>query len=372
MNSGGIRLRGRTFGDLAPGRDNNLNLLRMVAAASVLFSHSYALTGHMLEEPLAVASEQRTDSATIGVVVFFAISGFLIAQSLARRKSLYAYAVARALRIVPGLAFAKILCVFVVGWYATSLASLAYWQHPDTWRFLLGTPFFGMRDHLPGVFATNPYPRAVNGSLWTIPIEVWCYAGAAVLAAATILRRPALLTVVTVLAIAGYAAFPQPIASWLPSGGEGTIPGLMLTFLLGAWLQVCGRWVSMSRVAAAAVIGLVVYSAATPVFRYVYYAGIAYVALVIAYHPKLHFAAYLRVGDYSYGTYLLAFAVQQFLVWRFGIREPLVLFGLALLLTLPLAALSWHLIEKPALAMKRSLAAWRPQLGYALRRTTRS
>ena len=119
-------------------------------------------------------------------------------------------------------------------------------------------------------------------------------------------------------------------------------------------------------------IGLVVYSAATPVFRYVYYAGIAYVALVIAYHPKLHFAAYLRVGDYSYGTYLLAFAVQQFLVWRFGIREPLVLFGLALLLTLPLAALSWHLIEKPALAMKRSLAAWRPQLGYALRRTTKS
>src|SRR4051812_34094651 len=97
-------LKGSTFGDIAPGRDNNLNALRMVAASSVMFSHSYVLTGHMFEEPLAVASAHRTDTGTIGVVVFFAISGFLIAQSLSRR-SLGPYALARVLRIVPGLAF---------------------------------------------------------------------------------------------------------------------------------------------------------------------------------------------------------------------------------------------------------------------------
>src|SRR5436190_5801196 len=78
MNIDLARLAAPTLGDLATGRDNNLNLLRMVAASSVLFSHAYALSGHMLDEPLVVASGQRTDAATIGVVVFFAISGFLI------------------------------------------------------------------------------------------------------------------------------------------------------------------------------------------------------------------------------------------------------------------------------------------------------
>ena len=103
-----------------------------------------------------------------------------------------------------------------------------------------------------------------------------------------------------------------------------------------------------------------------------YYAGITYVALALAYHPWLQITAYRRMGDYSYGTYVLAFPIQQLLVWRFGIGDPLLLFAATMAVTLPLAALSWHLVEKPALAMKGQLAAWRPRLRYGLRRITRS
>jgi len=209
VSFGFARFRAPTFADVAAGRDNNLNLLRMLAASSVLFSHSYALTGHMLQEPLVVASGQRTDAATIGVIVFFAISGFLIAQSLARTPSLYAYTIARALRILPGLMLAKLFCVLVLGWYATSLASAAYWTHADTWRFLLACPYFDVRDRLPGVFERNPYPLAVDGSLWTIPVETWCYAAAAALALVTLLRRPAAFTVAALAATIAYAMFPQ-------------------------------------------------------------------------------------------------------------------------------------------------------------------
>jgi len=372
MAPGHGRLKGSTLGDIAAGRDNNLNALRMIAASSVMFSHSYALTGHMLEEPLAVASGQRTDAATIGVVVFFAISGFLIAQSLSRRNSLYAYTVARALRILPGLAFAKLLCVFALGWYATTLATSAYFSHENTWKFLAVSPFFGIQDRLPGVFEANPYPRAVAGSLWTIPIETWCYTIAALLAALTILRRELASTVLVVLALVSYAIFPEAVRSLLPADGFGTIPGLMFTFLFGAWLHACRRFVPLSMTAALAVIALLFYCATTPLFRLLYYTAIAYAALVIAYHPKVQWRAYLRVGDYSYGTYLLAFPIQQFLAWRFGVREPLALFGLAFLATLPFAALSWHWIEKPMLALKTSVSAWRPRFVYTLRRTTRS
>ena len=75
--------------------------------------------------------------------------------------SLYAYAIARALRILPGLMLAKLFCVLVLGWYATSLASAAYWTHADTWRFLLACPNFDVRDRLPGVFERKP--RLVYG-----------------------------------------------------------------------------------------------------------------------------------------------------------------------------------------------------------------
>ena len=362
----------RTFDDRATGRDNNLDLLRMAAATSVVFSHSYALTGRSLAEPLVVASGARTDAATIGVTVFFAISGFLIAQSLARRRSLYAFAVARVLRIVPGLVFAKLVCVLAIGWYATTLATADYFSRPETWRFLAITPFFGVPPLLPGVFAANPYPLAVNGSLWTIPLEAWCYVGAGLLAAATILSRPVLLTIGIACAIASYVPFQAAIRGVLPFGETVTVPGLVLAFMLGAWLYVCRRRVPVSLALAVVMLVLLALSATTPLFMLGYYAGITYVALAIAYHPRLQFTAYRRVGDYSYGTYVLAFPIQQLLVWQFAIREPLLLFAATMAVTLPLAALSWHVVEKPALAMKGRLAAWRPRLRYGLRRITRS
>jgi peptidoglycan/LPS O-acetylase OafA/YrhL len=267
---------------------------------------------------------------------------------------------------------AKLFCVLVIGWYATSLATAAYWAHADTWRFLLGCPFFDIRDRLPGVFEKNPYPLAVNGSLWTIPVETWCYVAAAVLAAATLLRRPLALTVAGVAAMIAYATFPQLIQSWMPAGGGGTIPALMFTFLFGAWLHVCRRHVPVSLTLAVVVLALIVVLVDVRHFASLYYPGIAYIALVLAYHPRLRWRAYLKAGDYSYGTYVLAFPVQQFIIWRFGITQPPIVFTLTLVATLAVAIASWHIVEKPALGLKSRLTAWRPRLGYALRRTTRS
>ncbi|HEX6136858.1 MAG TPA: acyltransferase [Casimicrobiaceae bacterium] len=352
-----------TFDAVAHGRENNLNLLRMVAASMVLFSHSYALTGHIADEPLGVLSGGYTDVATIGVVVFFGISGFLIAQSLARAASLYRYAVGRALRIVPGLLLAKLFCVVVIGWLATTLASGAYWRHADTWRFLVATPFFGVRDRLPGVFATLPYPLAVNGSLWTIPVEVWCYCIAALIAAGTIMRRGWLYAALSLAALAGYATFPQIAKEWMPSDGYGTIPGLILSFFAGAWLHAARRVIPVSLPVAAVAALLTILAGRVPTIAgFWYYVCIPYVALVLAYHPRLLWRAYLRVGDYSYGTYLLAFPVQQFLIWQLGLAQPLALFALALLVTVPLAMLSWHNVEGPALALKDRVAAYRPRV----------
>jgi peptidoglycan/LPS O-acetylase OafA/YrhL len=349
-----------TFGSVAVGRDNNLNLLRMIAATAVLFSHSYALTGHIGDEPLMAAS-RWTDFARFGVIVFFGISGFLIAQSLTRNPSLYAFAVNRALRIVPGLVVASVFCV-LAGWAATTLSSADYWGTPGTWRFLLGTPVLLMRTTLPGVFATNPYPHAVNGSLWTIPLEVWCYLAAAVVAALRILGSRWVFTALALSVVITFAYFPTSVLSVVPYEDILIAPRLAGTFLLGAWVYVNRDLIPVSVGLAACLIAAFFALASTPYGAYAFYAAITYTALVFAYHPRLQLRAYLKLGDYSYGTYVLAFPVQQLIVWRFGITEPLTLFAIALAVTVGLATLSWHFVEAPALAHKRRWGEWRPRL----------
>ena len=79
---------------------------------------------------------------------------------------------------------------------------------------------------------------------------------------------------------------------------------------------------------------------------------LAYVVLVVAYHPRLAWPAFNRVGDYSYGVYVYSFPIQQTLVQRIPGIEPAPLFALAMTLTLVVAALSWHCLEQPALGLK--------------------
>ena len=81
---------------LARERNNNFNLLRFLAASAVIFSHSYALTGRGLDEPLLRWSDGATYLGLSGVTVFFIISGFLVSKSFTERKTLAAFAAARA------------------------------------------------------------------------------------------------------------------------------------------------------------------------------------------------------------------------------------------------------------------------------------
>ena len=84
---------------------------------------------------------------------------------------------------------------------------------------------------------------------------------------------------------------------------------------------------------------------------------LAYVVLVVAYHPRLRWRAFNRLGDYSYGLYIFSFPIQQILIAKLGApvaSSPVVLFATALPLALALAALSWHVVEQPALAPSRA------------------
>ena len=97
-----------TLADALTGpRSANLDALRLVLAAAVIVSHAWPLAlGPGTPEPLASATGHALGGWA--VLLFFFLSGLLVSGS-AERRSLRAFWVARARRILPGLGAALFL-----------------------------------------------------------------------------------------------------------------------------------------------------------------------------------------------------------------------------------------------------------------------
>jgi peptidoglycan/LPS O-acetylase OafA/YrhL len=61
-------------------------------------------------------------------------------------------------------------------------------------------------------------------------------------------------------------------------------------------------------------------------------------------------------ADLSYGLYIYGWPVAQTLVHLYPGLGPVELAALSLACTLPLAAASWHLVERPSLRPSRAMA----------------
>jgi len=127
---------------------------------------------------------------------------------------------------------------------------------------------------------------------------------------------------------------------------------LVLLFALGSLAYVWRAAIPISLVIAAIALLLVVVNPAELARGALFAPLLAYVVLVVAYHPYLVWPAFNRVGDYSYGVYVYSFPIQQTLVQRIPGIDPMPLFGLGLALSLAIAAVSWHYLERPALGLK--------------------
>ena len=205
--------------DYAVGRDNNFNLIRLLAALSVIFSHSIAVLG--LPGNCEVFFDRLGLSAgEMAVDVFFVASGFLVTGSLVNRGSLIAFLWARTLRIYPALWVMLALTVFVLAPALTTLPVADYLRAPGTYEYFwkCATLIGGVRYSLPGVFETMPLKGEFNGSLWTLPIELRMYlylaAGWFVLAAVPAIRVKAL----TLAAPVAAGSLPGDHSPWTPVG----------------------------------------------------------------------------------------------------------------------------------------------------------
>lgn len=328
---------------------NNFGALRLLAAGLVVFGHCFVLTGQAAPRWFGVPVHE------LAVHVFFVISGYLMAASWRSDPSLPRFVLRRALRIMPALVAVVLACVLVLGPLFTSLPLRDYALHPQTrlylWNLVLA-PYFA----LPGVFEEGRPFGAVNGSLWSLPIEVAMYAWTPLLAARAAWVRtvlPLLLLAALAAAFVFTAVRPhqvEPVIYW------SSVPfGLRYAadFALAAAIRSRGLERLLSLQAALGVLLLLGLLPVGPVLSGVLLLAMPYVVLSVALARPPLLPGLGRRIDLSYGIYLWSGPVQQVLISAMGVAiGPWLLLATALPASALLAWGSWRWVEQPFLRMK--------------------
>ncbi|MDO5289579.1 MAG: acyltransferase [Pseudomonadota bacterium] len=340
---------------------NNFDAIRLAAALLVLYSHHYTLTGQAMEPSFLGINTL----GGLAVSMFFTISGYLVTQSWFADPAPVRFALRRILRIWPALTAVVLLSALVLGPLLTTLSPKAYFAHEDT-RAYFSTLTMLPAYYLPGVFTGNP-SAAVNGSLWTIPLEVQCYAVLLLAGCLGVLSTYQTLIRAAILYIAWYTLFQRPelhngqINHLLELGAYFTV-GALMQATQAHWQSRRLRWAVLLLLAAIACwhMGLRYFSALLIVPYATIVAGTAST-------PLLRQCG--RFGDFSYGTYLFAFPVQQtvIMLWYPAMGFWGSMFA-ACLITLLCAVASWHLIEQPALTFKPRKTTSRPAPSHMARK----
>jgi peptidoglycan/LPS O-acetylase OafA/YrhL len=333
---------------LSVDRRNNFDALRLVAAASVMFSHSFLIAdGTQKNEWLIRATGNQSILGLCGVFVFFAISGFLVTQSFEQTGDPMRFMAKRALRIFPGLFVAVSLSAFVLAPLVTTLEPSAYFAQSAPYRYVVGNTLLDQSVHeLPGVmFVNNPVGLEINGSMWTLRFEFMMYVMVLVLGVLRLLNLPVIVGLLALgLACLQFSKTLEFLGGW----------GWLLAFFsVGMILyKLRATRIFDGRIAALAFIALVL---SVPLREFIPLFALfgGYLALWLALNPRLPVIAAAGFGDLSYGLYIYGWPVEEGVIWALGGRA---LWWQILVLALPvtavLALLSWHLVERPALRLK--------------------
>ena len=337
-------------------RANNLGTLRLIGALAVLFGHSFVLTeGVRFHDPISDVTREMAGYALglpgLGVAMFFAISGYLVTRSWVRHSSFVAYAEARLLRIYPGLILAVALTL-VLGLVLTDVGGMDFLTSKQTVEYAIhDSTLIDLRYTLPGVFEDNP-SNAVNGSLWTLPVEMRMYIFVAIAGLLGVLRHRMLFNVAAVAIVVLYLAWPDSPLLANPVHARAAV-----FFLVGAALWVNRDWAPLTGAGAAGLAIAAALASFTGAYDLVFAIAFAYVILWLGFTDRVRMPNLAAHGDLSYGTYLYAFPVTQVWVQILQPVSPWVVFLLSLVSVLPLAWMSWHVVEQSALRLKGRLRA---------------
>jgi peptidoglycan/LPS O-acetylase OafA/YrhL len=330
-------------------RENNLNLIRLLAATSVTFGHSFAMTHGSHYDLLFSVS-----SAAFGfyaVAIFFTLSGFLITQSYIRKPEWKKFLKARLLRLVPGYLFANFITALLIVFIVKSDALLMFTRQ---FLFHIIGGSFKEKYSFPDTFAHLHY-NSTNGSLWTLPYEFQMYLIVMLLGLTTVLyKRKAVAGIFAVLFIIAVTRFDILYNIIFPilfriKNYEGTYLALPFCFGLGILAFLYKENFKLSLPAASALL-------ITTFFMDGWFLKIlawSYFVFCFGYIPKFYLPKLNFKNDISYGIYILSWPVQQCVLHLKVTDNPIMLFFVSMLFIVPFSIVSWKLVEEPSLKFKR-------------------
>ena len=330
---------------------NNFDAIRFIAASMVMLGHGFVLTGRA--DPFALWMEKVEGLASIGVTIFFVISGYLIAASWQNQPDLITFARKRALRILPALIICVVFSVFVMGPLLTTLPVVNYFHHSTTWQYLLNMVLYTGNNALPGVYDNNPIQHNFNGSVWTLPVEVSMYIGVAVFGMLGFLTPKRILVVVTVLFALlchwvkpDYTVFKDtvPLYFVLKHG---------MSFFIGSAFYIWRDKIAWTWELALFAIILSLISVQSPYSRTLFIITVPYLVLFFAFTPTIKWNHFAKYGDFSYGMYIYGFPIEQLCQHLLGHTSFYRYMAITYPLVILCGFLSWHLIEKRALGWAR-------------------
>jgi len=351
-----------SYKGIGPGFD----FLRVALAITVILNHSF-----LTVEGNYDAFDRYGIWPVMGapVPMFFVLSGFLVLGSALRLK-IKDFILNRAFRIIPALSVDIFLSALVIGPLVTTVSLHDYVTGKQFLHYFLNIIGF-IHYELPGVFLSNPFPGQVNGSMWTVPLEMGSYTimSCLILTGAVKSKSRLVKAVIAFMCMVYglhvyYSSHVSPfeadteinhyITNFVSELG-GT---LYCYFLAGSLLYAFRYQVPYSgKLALLAVVLYVVGFFVLGKDRLVVLAlPVSYMVAYIGLTPIKKLPLYSK-GDYSYGMYLYGYPLQQALVMLFPGRFSVIThFICSMVLITCVARVSWHCVEKPILRSRKKVS----------------
>lgn len=329
---------------------NNFNILRLFAALQVVY-------GHTLEH-LHIKNEMALSINSIisyfpGVPIFFLISGYLITMSYEKNPDIKEYTKNRALRIFPGL-YASFFIGLIILWYfrqfkAVSVMDVVPWIVAQLSFFQFYNPEF-IRDFGVGV---------INGSLWTISVELSFYM---ILPLLYVWLQKDFIKRVSVLLFISFCFYyyiHEISANTLIYEkliGSSILPYLFY-FLFGiAMYKYRDKLIKYVENKVFLFLGLYALVRMTKVdlFLYDVFKQVMFSAFIFSFVFSYRSLSHKIVGnnDFTYGVYIYHMLIVNVMVEK-GISGGVHNLMIVLALSLACGVLSYFLAEKPFLKMKK-------------------
>jgi peptidoglycan/LPS O-acetylase OafA/YrhL len=340
-----------------PRHDNNIDELRLALAMGVVLYHAWGLS----REPAL----EWFKGAFLGdrfVQAFFVLSGYLIPASWASAPSWQDYTKRRLGRLLPAYVLVVGVC-FAIGWLFSSFNIVEFMQRGGARYLGANLTFMNfLGPELPGVFQSNEI-RAVNGSLWTLKVELAYYLAVPLIVACH-RRFGVFKTAIALVAI----SFAYRGALRLFIGDEDSkladtlarqLPGQLMFFAGGHCLrEIVPKMRSMpvwTRILLA-----VVSLAGLIAFDGILLGRLVFVTTLLAALIEMPVPVrnVLRGNDISFGVYLFHFPLIQTLVaYGWFANSPWGSLAATLVILVALAYCSWIWVEKPAILASRTRRA---------------